>query len=109
MTIFDNRFDAWLAEKWDDLIGYILQRIADKQAAIQEFREHMKRSPETIRSICHGMPIANYRASLGYVSMGWYHGPWSFETEEEWRAVAKLINDECLAEVQARYENGGGC
>lgn len=107
--IIVNKFDAWLADRWDDLIGYVPQHIAEKQAAIQEFREHMKRRPETIRSICHGMPIANYRASLGYVMGGWRYGPWSFETDEEWQAVSKLIEAECLERVQSRYENGGGC
>lgn len=107
--ILDNSFDAWLAGQWDDLLGYVPQRIISKQAAIQEFREHMRRSPETIKSICHGMSIANYRASLGYVSAGWRHGPWSFESEEEWQAVSKLIDDECLERVQSRWENGWGC
>jgi hypothetical protein len=94
--ILYNQFDAWLADQWDYLLGYIPQRIVDKQAAIQEFREHMARSPQTIKSICHGMSIANYRLSLGYASYDWYHGPCTFETEQEWQAVEKLIDEEWI-------------
>lgn len=107
--ILDNRFDVWLTDQWDNLLGYIPQRIIDKQAAIREFREHMARSPETIKSICRGMSISDYRLSLGYSDGRWYHGPWSFESEEEFQAIDKLANDDWLERVQAQYENGGGC